>query len=290
MRTFWTLLAVGLLAGVVLAQTAPAELTAHSDEFEDPATHVNWLRIEQVEGSTANQLLAGDINQTRPGWLTLVPRAVVWYRDWRGPFLHQRVSGDFVVTARLAITNRAGTGAPRSQFSLAGLLVRTPRQVTPQTWTPGGENYVFLSLGAADRPGSYQWETKTTVNSDSQLRLIPAPGGEGDVRIARVGPHLIFLRREPGGAWQVHQRYHRPDFPAELQVGLTCYTDWPTASQTPPAQHNFMALNGGNPDLRAQVDYVRYVRPPDAVAASGLALSDPASVPDAALLRWFGGD
>jgi hypothetical protein len=32
--------------------------------------------------------------------------------------------------------------------------VRAPRFITPATWTTGGENYVFLSLGAGNTAGT----------------------------------------------------------------------------------------------------------------------------------------
>src|SRR5262249_47050770 len=152
--------------------------------------------------------------------------------------VYKPVQGDFVMTTRVHVSNRSGSGAPRAQFSLAGIMVHTPRDITPQTWRPRGENYVFLSLGAANQPGTYQFEVKTTVNSDSQLQITEARSSEATIQVARIGDQFILLKKSATGPWTVHRRYRRPDMPATLQVGLTCYTDYPSASRLSPQQHN----------------------------------------------------
>src|SRR5690606_23513524 len=147
------------------------DLAALSDEFEDAAAFAAWQRVHQVEQWGFDQLEQQDVGVTRPGWLTLVPHSSSWYEDDRGVLAFKQVSGDFVVTARVLATNRAGTAAPGRSYSLAGLMVRAPRAVTPATWVPGGEDYVFLSLGAANAPGNFQTEVKTTDDSDSTLAI-----------------------------------------------------------------------------------------------------------------------
>ena len=273
--------------------TPPAgddDLVALSDDFDSAATMPQWLSINNVERSSAQQIAHADIGETRAGWLTLVPHAVVWYQDWRGPLVFKAVRGDYMATTHLHVTGRDGRSAPRSQFSLGGILSRAPRQVTPQTWRPGQENYLFLSLGVTQQVGQYTWEVKTTVNSDSQLQIEPAGGDEGYIRVVRVGSHFIMMKRAADGPWTIHRRYQRADLPDELQVGMTVYTDWPFASRTPPAQHNFTALSGGNPDLIAQFDYVHYRRPPVPESLAGKALSNPQAVSDAELLAAFGAE
>ncbi len=169
--------------------------------------------------------------------------------------VHKRVSGNFVTTAHLRATDRSGNGAPGGQFSLAGIMVRTPRNITPQTWQPGGENYIFLSTGAADRPGNHQFEAKTTTNSDSQLEISNADGPEALIRVARIGAHFILMRKPVnGGNWVIHRRYHRSDMPDELQVGITVYTDWQNADRLPPQQHNRTTIRNGRPGLMAAFD------------------------------------
>jgi hypothetical protein len=202
--------------------------------------------------------------------------------------LYKLVEGDFVVTTHVRATNRDGNGPPRSVFSLAGIMVRTPREVTPQTWRPGGENYIFLSLGAAREPGRFAFEVKTTENSRSALEISPAPGPEALIQVARIGADFVLLRQEGNGPWTVHRRYRRPDMPRRLQVGFTVYTDFSTASQLPPLEHNTQVIAGGNPDLAAQFDYLHFRRPQVPDELRGRAVSDPRSVVDDQLLSFLG--
>lgn len=286
MRFRWLL--VGCLAALPLAAAAQEELAGLSDEFDDAASLAGWQRLQQVEGWPNDQVERLDIGQSVPGCLTLIPRTSVWYQDFRGILLFKEVSGDFVVSTYLRALNRAQNGAPGSQFSLGGLLIRTPREVTPQTWRPGGENYCFLSYGAANAPGRYQLEAKTTVNSDSQLQVIDRQGSDAMLQIAKIGPHVMLLARTTDTAWHVVARYHRPDMPAALQVGLTAYTDWPTCNGVGVQQHNTTVIQQGNPDVIAIFDYVRYRRPAVPAELVGRNLADAADVPDAALLGFLG--
>lgn len=297
---------VSAFAGAFLAGApSPAvhaadDLTPLSDEFRSPSSRTRWLRIFQTEGWGNDPLESFDLSGTVPGRLRLVPHTSSWYAEWRGELTYQEVAGDFVVTTEVEVRNRAGTGAPGSPYSLAGILVRAPRSMTrPSEWTPGGQDYVFLSLGAADTPGTWQHEVKTTVRSVSTLDISPGTPSAG-IQVARVGRHLILLRRPPGGSWVVHRRYSRPDFPATLQAGLTVYTDWPNCERVGAAAHNVTVLTngaalpgggvftGGQPDLDARFDYVRYARPRIPTDLVGADLSNPVVVPDARLLAFLG--
>ena len=171
---------------------------------------------------------------------------------------------------------------------LAGIMVRTPRDVTPRTWRPGGENYIFLAHGSARSPGRFEFEVKTTVNSRSNLEVSPASGPDVTIQIARIGSEFILLRKDGDRSWEVHRRYRRSDMPPELQVGLTVYTDYGSASRLPPAQHNTQVIRGGNPDLRASFDFVRFSRPRLTSERQGRSLSEPSQVSDAELLRFLG--
>ncbi len=254
--------AQGEAAEGVVAEAPPqtGDISALSDDFDDVSTIGNWQRIHKVEGWNADQLEKFDIGQTKSGWMTMVPYSSTWYQDYRGILAFKPVSGDFVMTTKLRTTGRNGSGAPRAQFSLAGIMIRAPRNVTPQTWKTGGENYIFLSHGNADQPGQHQFEVKTTQNSDSQLRTSPAGSEEAIIQVARIGSTFILLKND-GGQWTVHQRYDRADFPATVQAGLTVYTDWPNASKLSPIQQNGTVIKNGAPDLLAQFDYVHYRRP-----------------------------
>jgi hypothetical protein len=278
-----------LLLVLLPAARAYDDLTGLSDEFDDPSSLVHWRSLWQTEGWGANQLLTRDIHITSPGRLALVPHASTWYRDWRGVLEYKEVTGDFVVTTDVEPRRRSGAGAPQSAFSLAGIMVRAPRSAvtSPATWSPGGENYVFLSLGTGDSPGQFQFEVKTTLNSDSVLHLSPGVA-RARIQVARIGTTFVMLRQTDGGPWTVHQRYTRPDFPTSVQAGLTTYTDWPTASQLEPLQHNQTVLLGGNPDLIALFEYVRFARPIVPDSLQGRDLSNPASVSDAELTTFLG--
>ncbi len=272
--------------GTAKASTATDDLAVLSDEFDDPKTLARWLRVYQVEKSGADQLQSLDIDRTTRGWMTLVPYTSSWYRDLRGVLVHKNVRGDFIVTTRVRATNRAGNGPPSRQFSLAGIMVRTPREITPQTWQPGGEDYIFLSLGAADQPSTFQFEVKTTLRSDSQLEISAAPGPEALIRVARIGAHFILLKKPvEGGAWTVHRRYERPDMPAELQVGMTVYTDWQNVERIPPAQHNRTVIRTGNPDLMAAFEYFRFRRPALSAVLRQRGLRDVSQIADDELAR-----
>lgn len=264
---------------------------ALSDDFDNPATLAQWQRIYRAENSPANQVARVDINNTRNGWLTVVPHASSWFKDYRGILFFKPVTGDVVVTMHVHATNRRGDGPPASQYSLMGIMMRAPRTetpVTPQTWRPGNENYIFLSAGSANQPGVYQYEVKNTVNSDSRLAISPAPSGIVTLRAVRLGASLVLLRKTPGQGWVIHQRYSRPDFPKTLQVGLTTYTDWASVTRLRPADHNTRVIQGGNPDLRAQVDYIHFSTPPALPAAlSNANFNNASQISDAQIIEWL---
>lgn len=228
-----------------------------SDDFSNPATLSNWTRVTQAEGWNISQTDVLSIGAVRPGWLTIVPKTSTWYQDYRGELLFKLVNGDFIVKASLDVASKQG-GPPRSNFSLAGIMVRTPRNITPNTWAPGGENYIFSSIGAGDHPGTWQYEIKSTQNSSSWLQLSQAASGVVRIGVARIGSNLVLLRNT-GAGWQIVFRYQRPDMPATVQAGITIYTDYSTASTFSPFVHNSTSINIGNPDLVAHVDYVTYL-------------------------------
>jgi hypothetical protein len=267
---------------------ADDDLVQLSDEFDDPSTLANWRRVYRDEQTRADQLQTFDIGRTRRGWMTLVPHTSTWYQDYRGVLVYKPVEGDFVVTTHVRATNRAGNGPPRSSFSLAGIMVRTPREITPQSWEPGGENYIFLSLGAAREAGRFAFEVKTTQDSRSSLEILETAQPEALIQVARLGSDFVLLRKVGDGPWSVHRRYRRPDMPARLQVGFTVYTDYNSASRVPPLQQNTQVIRGGTPDLRASFDYLRFRRPEIPADLQGRQFSDSQTVPDRDLLRFLG--
>jgi len=328
-RTLFALVGIAL-AGAASAGDAPlpdlvlrdgferpesADIRRLSDEFANAATLGDWRRLWREEYWLRDPLDALDISATLDGWITFVPATSTWYEDYVGELAFKTVAGDFVASTRVRARARDGAGAPGSthggsvgsEFSLAGILVRAPRAdvacCDPSWWQAGGERYVFLSFGAADQPGSYQLEAKTTraavapeTHSVSNLELAVAQGDEAELRVARIGGAMLLLVREPGDAWRVQRRYRRDDLPLALQVGMTVYTDWAIASTYPYFEHNRTHIvhawndagTPGDPDLRATFDWFRFARPLVPAALVGHDLADPGDVDDAALLAFLG--
>lgn len=264
------------------------DIAGLSDEFSSSATLANWTQIQDTEGWGFTQLERYDINQSRAGWMTMVPYASVWYQDYRGVLSYKQAQGDFIISTRAHVSNRAGTGAPGSSYSLGGIMVRAPRAITPQTWTPGGENYVFLSIGTGENVGTYQYEAKTTVNSNSDLQTSVA-GPEAELRIVRINSRFFLLMsRLTGGSWRVIRRFDRTDLPSDLQIGLTTYTDWNTAGSYSPQAQNTTQIRTGNPDLIAEFDYMRFARPNLTSTQTNRNWLDANVVSDAEVISLFG--
>jgi|GEM_PF-4028262 len=294
------------------------DLSLLSDEFDDAATLPSWQDLGVVEGWNTPSFEAADIDTTEPGRFHIVPGALTWFDHLRGLLLFKEVTGDFVVTTRLRVLSRHNpsdpTEVPNRSFSLTGIFVHGPRPVTqaapsPYTtaavWPPGDfgsdylpdtENYIFLSYGSAGNPGTRQFEIKATRNSDSRLYYastgIDPAETEAWLQLVRVGDTVVCLRRHgEAGPWIVENRYPNadhpfPDFGDTLQVGITAYTDWPTAApfagNVEDAFHfNYAPPSDGLPDLVSQVDYYRFRRPDPALTEAvleGMSVSyDPAS-------------
>lgn len=284
------------VAGVAVP-AAGAVPSGLGDEFDDPASISQWTRRTVAEQWNADQLKTWDIGISSPGAMTMVPYASVWYEDYAGAFAFKEVTGDFVVTTRLTVRDTDAGDAddiPGRQFDLAGLLARAPRDITPATWTTGGENYVFVALGNGQRPNeSFQVEAKTTQDSVSDLELRDVPAGAGLLQIARIGDAFVTLYRPDGGEWSVFRRHDRPDLPDTLQVGMHAYTDWETAGAMDPFAHNGSVVQDfpagdGFPDLRAEFDWIRFADPLVPGALAGLDLADPGQVSDELLLSFLG--
>ena len=306
MRTFATKNArwIAFAYALAAASQAAAALLPISDEFDISAAISNWNRIDVTEGWNADQLQIWDINASQPGRMVMKPYAVTWYQDYRGPLVYKTLGGNFSFTTQVEVRNGANQSVtPTADYSLAGVMVRGSRNITdPATqWTPGGEDYVFLSLGFGNSGVSNgpQFEVKTTDNSDSNLQLTPAQGLTATLQLARltnsVGTFVIAALKEPNSDWIIHRRYRRDDLAGTLQAGLVTYSDYSTASTVTPFVHNGNVLTDGSPllngrvphpDLTAGFDYARYFDLSSLPA--GLANADllnTGAVPDSVLLQ-----
>ncbi len=284
---------------LLLAVAHADDLAPLSDEFDNPATMGNWRDIVEVEGWEVPAHETADIDTTEPGRFHIVPAANTWFSNLRGLLFFKEIEGDFIATTRVRVLSRHNpadaTEVPNRSFSLTGIFAHAPRTIiqaapapytTAAVWPPGTfgsdyvpdtENYLFLSYGTAGNPGTRQFEIKATRNSDSRLYYdsngIPQTETEAWLQMVRVGDTFVCLRKHgAAGEWIVENRYPNDDHPlpafgATLQVGITAYTDWPTAQPywqggIETIYHfNYAPPGTGTPDLISQVEYLRFRRP-----------------------------
>lgn len=279
-----------------------------SDEFDDAGTFGNWQDLGLVEGWGTPSYEAADVDTTESGRFHIVPGANTWFAHLRGLLFFKEIEGDFIATLRVRVLSRHNpadpTEVPNRSFSLTGILVHGPRTITqaaPDPYTtaavwppadfgsdyvPNTENYIFLAYGTAGNAGTRQFEIKATRNSSSRLYFddtgIDQSNTEAWLQMVRVGDTVVCLRKHAlNGPWLVENRYPNPDHPfpdfgTTLQVGITAYTDWPTASPFNSAglqasyHFNYAPPSTGNPDLISQVDYFRLQRPDPALSEAAL--------------------
>lgn len=259
------------------------DLSLLNDEFNDATTIEQWSLVTETEGWDAQPFGTFDINQTTLGSLTIEPRTSTWYQDYQGDLAFKEVTGDFLVTTLVSVGDRDEVGdsdadnIPNgSSFSLGGVMLRTPSGIVDAAteWTSGGSNFVFLSMGHG-YDGGMTLESKNTINSVSNLELIPVDATTIELRIQRQGSSITTMYRHVGATdWQVAETFDRPDMQETLQVGLLGYSDYGKTSTFTPVYANSNTLfdtpenraNSSNPamtyspDLRASFDYIRFER------------------------------
>ena len=252
------ILRMPVLALALLATPAIADdLTSLSSEFNSNDELAAWQ-----DHAPAGFTSKWQAPKVEDGKLVLEPISGGWFEELHGGHLYKRVEGDFVVTTRLRVR---GTKAdlPQTLFSLAGIFIREPRQVTAASWAPGRENWLFFSIGTSAPAGTPQFEIKTTTNSISTLKIKPSPKGWVELRVARHAELFTLLHRTEGeGEWTVIDQMIRPDLPQILNVGLTAYADWGSVQ---PIYPDMMRVNTkgaaqNNADLIAHVDWFRFRR------------------------------
>ena len=262
-------------------------ITSLSDEFDGAGSLGRWTSHGAAEG-WAEMIRTLDVGRTTRGALYLEPTVSGWYADFRGPFLFQEITGDFVATTRVRARGTGG-GLPSVTWSLAGLMVREPRATMARTWEPRAENWLFATTGIAGQAGQPVIETKTTVNGRSALNLHPVPAGWMELRIVRVrGDFLVFYRPEGAAEWTLQERFFRPDLPRTVQVGVNAYSGWDLVPElwTDAAAFNRTVIADRPTDLAAEFDYVRFDRPQVPESLRGARLSD-YRVPAADLVAAF---
>ncbi len=257
------------------------------DEFDNAATLANWQRLYQHENWHADPLTGLDIDTDDTSALTMIPSASSWWYDRIGALCYKEVSGDFVISTNIRVTDASGTGAPASLYSLAGLMARVPQAPgydAQLDFAIGQQNYYDFLLGfTTSGPEMLYNHTQAGV---SENPAFPVGGYEVEIRLARLGDVVISLYREPGGAWQVNEAVTHPGLADTLQVGIVAFSDWYGADSVSEFDHNNTAV-AANEDLRAQFDYIRFRTP---VIPPELAGQDLTVVEDATLLGFLGFD
>ena len=297
------------IVAICITAALADDIAPLSDEFDSPSTFSNWHDLGVVEGWGTPSYETADIDTTEAGHFRIVPGPNTWFAHLRGLLFFKEVTGDFVATMRVRVHSRHNpvdpTEVPNRQFSLTGIFVHGPRpditQAAPAPYTtdavwppadfgsdyiPNTENYIFLSYGTAGNAGTRQFEIKATRDSNSQLYFsdngIDQNETEAWLQMVRVGDTVVCMRKHGATApWLVENRYPNarhpfPNFGETLQVGITAYTDWATASPFNSAgleasyHFNYAPPQNGNPDLISQVDYFRLCRPDPALTESVL--------------------
>ena len=297
------------------------QIELNNDEFSNQATLPNWININDSEGWNITQLENYNIGDTVAGSLFLLPLTEGWYGEYRGAYLYKELAGDFVLTARVAMSARDGVSLPASTFSLAGIMIRSPLDYPNQNpsidWMPNEQNFIFISVGRANQ-NRLSFEIKNTCNSRSCLSVVDASDNEVTMRLVRRGDQIIVLSKFDNEPWTIQNRYNRnavqtgnfgvcgqpcnAPFPDTLQVGFVSYTDWPKISSYTPAFHNSNTLHPDSlisdptpgvaftPDIRTAYDYIRFDTLDIPSAWNGLDISNPADVSDNEVLSNFSFD
>ncbi len=293
-------------AVAVVNYTPPVidDIAGLSDEFGSAGTLGDWQRnyIAEGWGSDANKLETWDINASRSGHMRLVPVPSTWFNNNTGALVFKEVTGDFVATVRVDVRRPGGLpGRPQSDYTWAGLLIRSPRTLTaaapvpdpgPGTvlpWPPDGsyttqwnfqpENYLYLASGFGTNATSndtnlWHYESKLTTNSNSDfyggVTGVPAGASVSTLQIVRIGQTCVLIRRHGAGEWIVQERYNTPNLPVTVQVGMTAYTNYFHIASQDAFHHNRTAATGGSPDVVADFDYLHVRRPDPAVTEAAL--------------------
>jgi hypothetical protein len=231
------------------------DINSLSTRFDQGGALDGW-QLHEVKGWVSKW----EAPRIEAGHLILRPRSSGWFDDNQAGHLFRVVQGDFVVTTRLQVSG-THSSLPQTDFSLAGLFIRTPRELSDASqWAPGRENWLFFSVGTASPQGEPHYEIKTTTNSRSVLKILPSQAGWVELRIARTGEVFTLLHRPEGTEqWRVIDQMIRPDLPETLNVGVTAYSDYSSVWATDT--YNTSGSLKQNADLIARVERINFRRP-----------------------------
>jgi hypothetical protein len=230
-----------------------------SDDFSSGNISGAWKLAHDAE-KYSSKLKSMSVEN---GVLKMQPFTSGWYADYQAPLLYKTIRGDFDVRAKVKVSSANGQ-LPSAEWSLAGLMVRQPKRTDASSWQPNNENWMFITTGIAQPAGVPVFETKSTNNSMSNLKLRPAKEGWVELRIVRVDAAFILLYRYEGEKWTVADRFYRPLLSPVVQVGLNAYTGWnnvPMDLQRDVKKFNETVLSDIPSDMILSVDHVQFKRP-----------------------------
>jgi len=239
-------------------ETRERPLDSLNDEFSTNSLN-QWTWFHQAENFPDKTRLA----EIKNGMLQLQTYASGWYADWQAPFLYKTITGNFDVRMRIKVSGLTAK-LPQTEWSLAGLMVRQPKLTTRTNWEPQQENWLFLTTGVAEPLGNAMFETKTTSNSASHLKLRPAREGWVELRIVRLQASFILLYRYDNEAWVVLDRFYRPLLPPTVQVGINAYSGYkgiPKTIASDARSFNEHVVKEAETDMLVEIDYLRFSRP-----------------------------
>ncbi|MEO1049376.1 MAG: DUF1349 domain-containing protein [Bacteroidota bacterium] len=244
--------------------TAQTNLETLNDEFNESTSLTVWQFFHKAE-DWPNFVSKADINTTTQGCLHMEPKTGFWYADVHsGPYLYKTLEGDFTVVTKVK-ANGKNTAVPKQPFSLAGLMVRSPRPYGADKFTKNLENWLFISTGYAKGKHQPQFETKVTINSKSNLKILPAQQDWVEIAITRIGNDFFMSHKLENGQWQIVRKVTHPNMADALQIGLIAYTDFNGKMKRrwifSRKKLNTVVYEDGNPDLIARFEYVRFYRP-----------------------------
>lgn len=233
-----------------------------NDDFTSKTTLSKWLTHHETEGwpDFTDKV---EINEEE-GVFHIEPNTTGWYGDFhRGPFYFKTIRGDFTVKTRIKVTGK-NTTSPKRGYSLAGLMVRSPRPNVAKD-KKGVENWLFLSTGSAKKKGQAEFETKNTVNGKSKLKVFEGKSGWITLAISRIGNTFYqFYNYDNAKEWVLLRVMERPEMPEEVQVGMLAYSDfWSLFTWflfKNRKKFNTKAKTG-KPDLIAKFDFIHFKRP-----------------------------
>ncbi len=236
------------------------DLTFLDDDFTSKQSLSNWQTHHQTE-DWPNFTNKVEIKESESIFY-IEPATSAWYGEFhRSPYYFKLVEGNFTVITKLKVTG-LNTLSPTKGFSLAGLMLRSPRPSYIPKDKKGYENWMFLSTGSATKKGKPQFESKNTVKGESKLKVFSSKQGWIYLSISRIDNKFYQCYRYDGEQqWSLLRVIDRPDMPNELQAGMLAYSGFWSLLKwyLNPRKFNTMVIENKS-DLIARFDFIKFRR------------------------------